>query len=78
MRFLHGNYLKFTAHAFSKLRKMPTLVGLSDFSHTVTAPLNFHKQIQSRHMGMPTVSTAKNHRKHTYYRKKIISMLSEH
>lgn len=59
MRFLHSNYLKFTAYALSKLRKMPTLVGLNDFSHTVIAPLNFHKQVQSRHMGMPTIPNAK-------------------
>lgn len=31
MRFLHGNYLKFTAYELSKLRKMPTL--LWDWSH---------------------------------------------
>lgn len=59
MRFLHHNYLKFTAHALSKSRKMPTPVGLNDFSQTVTAPLNFHKQVQSRHMDTPTIQTAK-------------------
>lgn len=63
---------------FSKFRKMPTLVGLNDFSHTVTAPLNFHKQVQSRRMSMPTIPTAKKNREQTSYSNKITVILSEH
>lgn len=55
-----------------------TLMGLKDFLYTVTAPLNFHKQVQSRHMGMPTIPSAKNEREHTSYSNKITLTLSEH
>lgn len=55
-----------------------TLVGLNDFSHTVIPPLNFHKQVQSRHMGMPTIPNAKQNREQTSYSNKITVILSEH
>lgn len=55
------------------------LVRLNDFSYAVSAPLNFHKQVQRRHMGMPTIPTSKSQRTHNFkIYSNTITILSEH
>lgn len=51
-----------------------TLVGLHDFSHAVTAPLNFQR---ADTWACLKFQLQKNHRKHTNYSKKITLILSE-